>query len=97
MNNINYKTTAQPRNLLISLLFKIAKVPSKVTLVLVFFCSFMGSAFGKEFPNVSGDVLFEVRADSILSIDQEAIPENSAIVNIEPEISFNINRNIKRH
>lgn len=46
-----------------------------------------------KYPNISGNALFEVRADRVLSTDKQGIQANSAIINIEPSISLNLDQN----
>lgn len=47
----------------------------------------------KNFPNISGKVLFELRSDRILSINQAGVSDNNSFLNIEPDISLNIDKN----
>lgn len=46
------------------------------------------------YPNISGQVLLELKADRLDSNDSQAgVGPNNAYINIEPDLSFNINRN----
>lgn len=48
----------------------------------------------KSYPNISGQVLFELKADRLDSNEAQAgASPNNAYINIEPDFSFNINSN----
>ena len=47
----------------------------------------------KPFPYVSGDVLFQLQADRVLSTKQSGVSPNNAYIYIEPNISLNFNKN----
>ncbi len=46
-----------------------------------------------QYPNVDGQILFEVRGDRILSSKQQGIETNAGYVNIEPDFALNFNEN----
>lgn len=47
----------------------------------------------KSFPNISGNVLFQVQGDRVLSTDKTGVSANNAFVYIEPNLALNFNRN----
>jgi hypothetical protein len=47
----------------------------------------------EEYPNISGQVLFEARADRILSSKKTGVKSNAGYINIEPDFALNINEN----
>src|SRR3989338_3240739 len=47
----------------------------------------------KKFPNISGDVLFQIQADRVLSTQKRGVSANNAFVYIEPNLVLNFNRN----
>ncbi|HLD77246.1 MAG TPA: hypothetical protein VI861_03845, partial [Rickettsiales bacterium] len=58
----------------------------KILLVIAISISLLSKvAFAKEeYPNLTGQVLFESRNDRILSSKQGGIPKNNVLFNIEP-------------
>ncbi len=46
-----------------------------------------------QYPNTTGQVLFELKSDRALSASKPNIPATSAYVNIEPDLSLNLNKN----
>lgn len=46
-----------------------------------------------QYPNVDGQILFEVRGDRILNSKQQGIETNAGYVNIEPDFTLNFNEN----
>ena len=49
---------------------------------------YSSSLYG-QFPNISGQVLFELKADRIDSDQASGTSPNNAYINIEPDFSFN--------
>ncbi len=47
----------------------------------------------QEFPNVSGNVLFQAAVDRVMSTQQSGVSPNNAYVYVEPNISLNFNKN----
>lgn len=47
----------------------------------------------KQFPNISGNVLFQFQADRVASTDKSGVSPNNAYVYIEPNMSLNFNKN----
>jgi hypothetical protein len=47
----------------------------------------------KQFPYVTGDVLFQFQADSILSTKKKGVSPNNGFIYIQPNISLNFNKN----
>lgn len=47
----------------------------------------------KQFPNISGSVLFQVQADRIISSSKNNAPPNNAFIYIEDNMSLNFNKN----
>lgn len=47
----------------------------------------------EEYPNISGQVLFEARGDHILSSKKTGVKSNAGYINIEPDFALNINQN----
>jgi len=67
---------------------------------LIFFGAFSAQAANKyssslygQFPNISGQVLFELKADRIDSDQASGTSPNNAYINIEPDFSFNFTKN----
>jgi hypothetical protein len=46
-----------------------------------------------QYPNVSGQVLFELKSDRLQSNKNSGSSPNNAYINIEPDFSFNVNKN----
>ena len=46
-----------------------------------------------QFPNISGQVLFELKTDRILSTNAKGVSPNNAYINIEPDFSLNMDNN----
>lgn len=46
-----------------------------------------------QFPNLSGQVLYQFEADRIMSTQQNGVPPNSAYIFVEPKVSLNFNNN----
>ena len=67
----------------------------KILLVIAISISLLSKvAFAKEeYPNLTGQVLFESRNDRILSSKQGGIPKNNVLFNIEPDFSLNFSDN----
>jgi hypothetical protein len=64
--------------------------------VLFFFCItelFAESQEKKQFPNVSGTVLFQFQADRIISSKKSNVPSNNAYAYIEPNLALSFNKN----
>lgn len=47
----------------------------------------------KEFPNISGNVLFQFQADRVTTTSKSGVSPNNAFVYIEPNMSLNFNKN----
>jgi hypothetical protein len=62
---------------------------------LLFLALFLFSlkAFAENFPNISGNVLFQMQADRVTSSQKSGVSPNNGFVYVEPNISFNINKN----
>lgn len=52
---------------------------------------YLGST--NQYPNVSGQVLFELKADRLDSKHTAGTSPNNTYINIEPDLSFNVNKN----
>lgn len=46
-----------------------------------------------QYPNISGQVLFELKADRLDPKHSAGVSPNNAYINIEPDFSFNVNKN----
>lgn len=60
------------------------------------FLIFTAEAKAKEvgqYPNVSGTVLFELKPDRVTSTNKQGVSPNNILVNIEPDLSLNVNKN----
>jgi len=51
------------------------------------------AAGGIQYPNTSGQVLFEFKSDQILKTNAKNVPANNSYFNIEPDIALNIDEN----
>lgn len=61
----------------------------------VYFAIF-SAAYAKEsqqFPNISGNILFQFEADRVLSTNASGVSPNNAYIYIEPNMSLNFNKN----
>ncbi len=47
----------------------------------------------RQFPNVSGDILFQAQADRIMSSQRSGTSPNNAFIYIEPNLALNFNKN----
>ncbi len=66
-------------------------LPQFLALSVLFLSPALG-AQSEEFPNISGDVLFQFQADRILSTQKEGLSSNNAFVYIEPNMALNFNK-----
>jgi len=64
-----------------------------------FFVSFFAveansfAAENSQYPNVTGQALFQFKSDRVLSTNAEGVSPNNAYINIEPSFSLNMNKN----
>lgn len=63
-----------------------------ISLALLFSLNANSLAKG-QYPNVDGQILFEIRSDTILSTDAQNLKSNAGYINIEPDFSLNFNEN----
>ena len=67
------------------------------SLQLLAICLFASSAVfaktPKQFPNISGEALFQMQADRVLSTDKPGVSANNAFGYVEPKMSLNFNKN----
>jgi hypothetical protein len=47
----------------------------------------------KQFPNISGEALFQIQADRVLSTEKKGVPANNGFLYIEPKMSLNFSKN----
>jgi hypothetical protein len=47
----------------------------------------------EQYPNISGNVLFQVQADRVLSTNKSGVSPNSAFLYVEPNFALNVNNN----
>jgi hypothetical protein len=59
------------------------------------FLTFSASAFSatKQFPNITGQTLFQLKADRVLSTKVKGVSPNNAYAYVEPRFSLNFNKN----
>ena len=58
-----------------------------------FFVEEFALAQSAQYPNTSGQVLFEFKPDRVLSTSKTGTPGTNAYVNIEPDLALNFNKN----
>ncbi|MDX2082726.1 MAG: hypothetical protein SFV53_01900 [Rickettsiales bacterium] len=51
------------------------------------------AASNQQFPNISGQTLFQLKSDRIISTNEKGIPANNSFSNIESNFSLNLNKN----
>lgn len=61
--------------------------------IFLFFSSALHAEKIAQFPNVSGNVLFQVQADRVMSSQKSGVSPNNAFVYVEPNLSLNFNKN----
>ncbi len=61
--------------------------------IFLFFSSALHAEKPKNFPNLSGNVLYQIQADRVISTQKNGVDANNAFVYIEPNLSLNFNRN----
>lgn len=62
---------------------------------ILFFASFLlcFEAYAKQYPNVTGQILIEGRADHITSTNKSGVDSNAGYINLEPDFALNFNKN----
>lgn len=66
-----------------------------VSLLAIMLCeSFINKSFADEnYPNISGQALFELKSDRVLTTTKQNVPKAHTYINIEPDLSLNIDQN----
>jgi hypothetical protein len=57
------------------------------------FSSFSLTALAQDFPNITGSVLTQLQVDHVGSVNRSGVSANNGYIYVEPNISFNINKN----
>ncbi len=57
------------------------------------FSSFSLTALAQDFPNITGSVLNQLQVDRVGSVNRSGVSANNGYIYVEPNISFNINKN----
>jgi hypothetical protein len=65
----------------------------KIAAIIFFFCANSFAQDGKNFPNISGEILYQVQADRVITTNKSNVSANNAFIYIEPNISLNFNKN----
>lgn len=47
----------------------------------------------KQFPNISGEALFQIQADRVLTTEKNGVPANNGFMYVEPKMALNFNKN----